>query len=601
MAQERMDIREHIQKKPLVFDGGMGTYYGQKTHTCGKGVELANIETPRLIAEIHAEYLRAGAQAIKTNTFAANRIVYQGDAEMVRRIVRAGMEIAARAAESAGAYVFADIGPVSGLPPAEIIEEYRFLADIFLTAGARYFLFETNSSAEGLIETAAHIKQVCPEAFVLTSFSAFPGGYTRDGFFAEELVREVAACGYIDAVGFNCVNGVQAMKELVENLGTCALPLSLMPNAGHPLVVDGRSIYESAPDYFGEGLAAAVREGVAIVGGCCGTTPAHIHALCSALAGGTHTADAAQRTRGAGSLAPSESAFFTALAAGKMPIAVELDPPDTGNADKFMEGARELQAAGVHAITIADNPIARARMDAAMLAGRVQRSLGIEPIPHMTCRDRNLNAITSILLGLSAEGVHNMIAITGDPIPTAERDEVKSVYQFNSRKLSAFIKSLGERGTVVPFHVFGALNVNAKHFPSQLGLAKKKLEAGITGFFTQPVLSERAKENLRTARDTLPGAYILGGIMPVVSERNARFMESEITGIHVEERIINAYHGLSREEAEELGVRLSLEMAKDIEPYIDGYYIITPFARTALVARIVKGIMERRAVKSAVK
>ena len=262
-----------------------------------------------------------------------------------------------------------------------------------------------------------------------------------------------------------------------------------------------------------------------------------------------------------------------------------------------MAGARELMEAGVHAITIADNPIARARMDAGMLAGRVQRSLGLEPIPHMTCRDRNLNAIKSTLLGLSAEGIHNMIVITGDPIPTAERDEVKSVYQFNSRKLTSFIKSLGERGDVAPFHVFGALNVNAKHFPSQLGLAKKKLEAGMTGFFTQPVLSERAKANLRTARDTLPGALILGGIMPVVSERNARFMESEITGIHVEERIINAYHGLSREEAEELAVQLSLETAKEIEPYIDGYYIITPFARTALVARIVRRIMERRAVK----
>ena len=119
----------------------------------------------------------------------------------------------------------------------------------------------------------------------------------------------------------------------------------------------------------------------------------------------------------------------------------------------------------------------------------------------------------------------------------------------------------------------------------------------MTGFFTQPVLSTRARENLRTARDTLPGAFILGGIMPVVSERNARFMESEIAGIHVEERIINAYHGLNRAEAEDLAVRISLEIAKDIETYIDGYYIITPFARTALVARIVEGIKTRRGAK----
>jgi len=597
MAQERMDIREYLKKKPLIFDGGMGTYYAQKTHTRGKGVELANIETPRVVEDIHTEYLRAGAQAIKTNTFAANRIVYQGDTATVERIIRTGWELAARAAEPFGAYVFADIGPVSGLPPADIIEEYRFLSDIFLAMGARHFIFETNSSIEGLAETAAHIKQVCPEAFVLTSFSAFPGGYTRDGFFVEELVRAVAASGYIDAVGFNCVSGVQSMKELVHLLGSCPLPLSLMPNAGHPIVVDGRTFYESAPDYFGEELADLVHDGISIVGGCCGTTPEHIRALSCALAdSGRTVAERVEQAEHA-ALGSSHSAFFETLKTGGTPIAVELDPPEVGNADKFMAGARELMEAGVHAITIADNPIARARMDAGMLAGRVQRSLGLEPIPHMTCRDRNLNAIKSTLLGLSAEGIHNMIVITGDPIPTAERDEVKSVYQFNSRKLTSFIKSLGERGDVAPFHVFGALNVNAKHFPSQLGLAKKKLEAGMTGFFTQPVLSERAKENLRTARDTLPGVLILGGIMPVVSERNARFMESEITGIHVEERIINAYHGLSREEAEELAVQLSLETAKEIEPYIDGYYIITPFARTALVARIVRGIMERRAVK----
>ena len=588
-----MDIREHIRKEPLVFDGGMGTYYAQKTHTRGKGVELANIETPLVVEEIHTEYLRAGAQAIKTNTFAANCSVYQGDTALVERILRSGWEIAARAAEPFDAYVFADIGPITGLPPADILDEYRFLVDTFLAAGARHFLFETNSSTEGLVETAAHIKQVCPEAFVLTSFSAFPGGYTRDGFFVEELIRTVTESGYIDAVGFNCVSGVQSMKELVHLLGTCPLPLSLMPNAGHPIVIDGRTFYESAPDYFGDGLAAIVRDGVSIVGGCCGTTPEHIRALCAALADGGHMSEGASAQAERSTLAPSCSPFFEALKTGEFPIAVELDPPETGNADKFMVGARELQEAGASAITIADNPIARARMDAAMLAGRVQRSLGLEPIPHMTCRDRNLNAIKSILLGLSAEGVHNLIAITGDPIPTAERDEVKSVYQFNSRKLSAFIKSLGERGDVVPFHVFGALNVNSRHFPSQLGLAKKKMEAGMTGFFTQPVLSTRAKENLRTARDTLPGALILGGIMPVVSERNARFMESEISGIHVEERIINAYHGLDRETAEELAVKLSLEIAQDIAPYIDGYYIITPFARTALVARIVKELRRK--------
>lgn len=586
------DIREHLKHEPLVFDGGMGTYYAQKTNTRGKGVELANLQSPDVVAGIHAEYLHAGAQAIKTNTFAANRIVYQGDDELVAQIIRAGWALAARAAEPFGAYVFADIGPVIGLPPRDIAAEYRFLADTFLSCGATHFLFETNSSAEGLTETAAYIKAACPHAFVQISFTALPGGYTRDGFFAEDLVRAVAESGQVDAVGFNCVNGVRQMKELLHHLKSVSLPLALMPNAGHPMVVDGRTFYESAPEYFAETLAALVQDGVSILGGCCGTTPAHIRALCTALGTqGTVTADV-QAAAEQEPVIQVESPFFAALRDGRKVIAVELDPPETGHAEKFLRGAHELREAGVDAITIADNPVARARMDAAMLAARVHRELGIEPIPHMTCRDRNLNAIKSILLGLSAEGIHNMIAITGDPIPTAERDEVKSVYQFNSRKLSAFIKSLGEHGDVLPFHVFGALNINAKHFPSQIGLAKKKLEAGMTGFFTQPVLSERAKENLRTAREELGDALIMGGIMPVVSERNARFMESEIAGIHVEERIINAYHGLDREAAEELAVRLSLEIAHDIEPYIDGYYIITPFSRTSLVARIVAELLK---------
>ena len=588
MAQGRAALRDYLKTAPLIFDGGMGTYYAQKLHTRGKGVELANIETPMVVGDIHTEYLRAGAQAIKTNTFAANSIVYQGDEELVRRIVTAGWEIAARAAAPFDAYVFADIGPVMGLPHADIIDEYAFLADTFLALGARYFIFETNSSDEGLIETAAHIKQKCPSAFVLNSFSAYPGGYTRDGRFVEDLVRADAGSGYVDAVGFNCVNGTKQMKELIRHLGAHELPLSLMPNAGHPVVVDGRTFYESAPDYFGSSLAAIRREGVSILGGCCGTTPAHIKALCDALAAqGNIILEEDEEAPPQVAELP-KSPFYEALKSGAKPIAVELDPPETGSADKFMAGARELMAAGVNAITIADNPIARARMDAAMLAGRVHRELGIEPIPHMTCRDRNLNAIKSLLLGLSAEGVHNIITITGDPIPTAERDEVKSVYQFNSRKLASCITSLGSRGDVVPFHIFGALNVNAKFFGTQINLAKKKVEEGMMGFFTQPVLSERAKENMRAVRETFPEALILGGIMPVVSERNARYMESEITGIHVEERIIDMYRGLDRAQAEELAVRLSLELARDIEPYIDGYYIITPFSRTALVARIVK-------------
>ena len=245
-----------------------------------------------------------------------------------------------------------------------------------------------------------------------------------------------------------------------------------------------------------------------------------------------------------------------------------------------------MQAAGADLLTIADCPIARARMDSSLVASRVHRELGLCTLPHMTCRDRNLNATKALLLGLYAEGIREVLAITGDPIPTAERDEVKNVYQFNSRKLASYIVSLAGEGREMPspMTVFGALNLNARNFDVELRRAEQKLEHGMSGFLTQPVLSAQAVENLKKTRETLgEQAKILAGIMPVVSQRNAIFMENEINGIHVDERIIEQFAGLDRAQGEELGLAVSLEMARAALPYADGFYLMTPFNRVALM------------------
>ena len=180
--------------------------------------------------------------------------------------------------------------------------------------------------------------------------------------------------------------------------------------------------------------------------------------------------------------------------------------------------------------------------------------------------------------------------VTGDPIPTAERDEVKSVFQFNSRKMASFIQGLGKTELPAPFHVFGALNLNARNFEVELNRAKEKLQRGMVGFLTQPVLSDQALENLKLARKELNGGYILGGIIPIVSERNARFMDAEISGISVAPEIIEKYHGLSKEEAAELAVSLSTDIAEKIAPYTDGWYLITPFGRVGLMKKIIAKI-----------
>ena len=196
-----------------------------------------------------------------------------------------------------------------------------------------------------------------------------------------------------------------------------------------------------------------------------------------------------------------------------------------------------------------------------------------------------------MLLGLSMEGVHNVLTVTGDPIPTEDRDEVKSVFNFNSRKLARYISGLNETSFRIPFRVFGALNLNARNFEMQLKIAKEKEACGVTGFLTQPVLSHEALENLKLAREELSGK-ILGGIFPVVSHKNACFLNNEIAGIRVCDEIVTLYEGLDRAAAEDLAVRISLRVAEAIAPYTDGYYLMTPFKRVELMTRILQGLQK---------
>ena len=583
------DVREILKKRPLLFDGGMGTYYKAKP---GQECEQANLLDPDGILTVHRAYLEAGADAIKTNTFGLPRMAAAQN-PMWEAMADEGWKLAAQAAAKTSAAVFADLGPApdtEALPAAQI---YTALAERFAALGAKNFLFETLSSDAGVAEAARQIKEAVPDAFVLVSFAVLPDGYTREGRHCAELVRSMTACGAVDAVGLNCVSAPGAMRALVQQLGETKLPLAVMPNAGYPVVTRTRVQYQGKPEYFARELARLAAEGVRILGGCCGTTPAHIAALRAALDALPETLPAAPAAAVSTAAKPEvekDDAFLRKLNAGKKVIAIELDSPKDADLTGYLDGARRLQAAGADLLTIADCPIARARMDSSLVACRVHRELGLNVLPHMTCRDRNLNATKALLLGLYAEGVREVLAITGDPIPTAERDEVKNVYQFNSRKLAQYIVSLAGEGREMPsaMTVFGALNLNARNFEVELRRAGEKLEHGMSGFLTQPVLSGQAVENLRHAREVLGSrARILAGIMPVVSQRNAIFMENEINGIHVEEDIIRQFAGLDRAQGEELGLAISLKMAREALPYADGFYLMTPFNRVALMERLI--------------
>ena len=588
------DVREILKKRPLLFDGGMGTYYKAKP---GQECEQANLLDPEGVLAVHGAYLEAGADAIKTNTFGLPRMAAAGN-PLWEALTDEGWRLAAQAAAKTGAAVFADLGPApdtESLPAAQI---YTALAERFAALGAKNFLFETLSSDAGVAEAAKQIKEAVPDAFVLVSFAVLPDGYTREGRHCTQLVRNMTACGAVDAVGLNCVSAPGAMRTLVQQLGKTELPLSVMPNAGYPVVTRTRVQYQGRPEYFARELVGLAAEGVRILGGCCGTTPAHIAALRTALDALPEqlpVAAAAPVPAAAKPEVETDDAFLRKLNAGKKVIAIELDSPKDADLTGYLEGARRLQAAGADLLTIADCPIARARMDSSLVACRVHRELGLNVLPHMTCRDRNLNATKALLLGLYAEGVREVLAITGDPIPTAERDEVKNVYQFNSRKLAQYIVSLAGEGREMPspLTVFGARNLNARTVDVELRRAQEKLENGMSGFLTQPVLSAQAVENLKKTREALGSrAKILAGIMPVVSQRNAIFMENEVNGIHVEAEIIERFAGLDRAQGEELGLEVSVKAAQAAAPYADGFYLMTPFNRIALMERLIARLKE---------
>lgn len=275
------DIRALLaQEAPLVFDGAAGTYFAARY---GGSCELASLEQPEQVLQMHRAYLDAGCQAVKTNTFALGAMYQEGGESLARKAILAGCMLAREAAAPYGAYVFGDLGPVAALEDADPAAIYLAQAQLFLSQGITHFLLETLSSDQGVADFARQLKALCPSAFLLVSFGVQPDGYTREGLSASRLLAGMQACEGVDAAGFNCVCGPQHMLRQIRRLDAKDALLSAMPNAGYPTVLGRRVVYRGQPDYFAQQGVALVRAGAKIIGGCCGTTPAHIAALVQAI------------------------------------------------------------------------------------------------------------------------------------------------------------------------------------------------------------------------------------------------------------------------------------------------------------------------------
>lgn len=598
-------IREYLKEHILITDGAMGTYYDRKKTENKRIAEEANLLEPELISRIHEEYLEQGARLIRTNTFAANHAMAlrrglrdrQEQDAYVKKVIQTGWKLAQEAAQNRPEEIFvaADIGPVAETlffeDEFDETEEYRFLADCFLECGAQIFNFETFSDIKAVTKAARYIKEKCPDAFIMVSFAANRNGYTTKGISISRLFAEAAQTPEIDSYGCNCLLGAAHMYKLIkaQNLDPEKY-IQILPNSGYQQIVRGQAGQADGVNYFAEKMEQIADLGVNIMGGCCGTTPKHIHALCEKLSGKAPqeklaavekgTEDAVSQTR--------NNPFMEKLQRGEKVIAVELDPPFDQNAQKLMEGAFRLKQSGVDIITIADSPLARARADSVLLAAKVSSMVDIPVMPHIACRDRNRISMHSTLLGAHINGIRNLMIVTGDPVPSGERDNTKSVFDFNSIRFMDYLKELNQDIFLQDaFSYGGALNQNQANTDKVIERMQKKIDAGASWFMTQPIYSDEEIEKLARMKREL-NTKILCGIMPLVSYRNAMFIKNEMPGIQVPDEIVAQYRpDMSRADAEAVAVRISLSVMEKLENVADGFYFMTPFNRVSLICRII--------------
>ena len=559
-------------KQPFYFDGAFGTYYREKYET-NDPCELANLSHPERVLAIHKEYIEAGVNAIKTNTFGVNFSLSQEE-NTLREILTSGYLLACKATKETDVAVFCDIGYIDGEHQKE---EYLRNADAFLSLGAKNFLFETLQEYEPLPEVISYIRNREPSAKILVSFSVSQDGYTKKGYFYESLLKQASSDA--DIVGLNCQCGPSHLYRLIERLNLFHYPaFSAMPNAGYPQSVNGRTVYSNNMDYYAEKLLSIAALGVSVIGGCCGTTPEHIKRVISGELPEVVASSEVQESFGKA----RKNRMLELLQSGKKLLAVEIDPPVTADATFLLSAARVAKNAGADIITVADSPLARSRADSMLLSAKIKREVGIEVLPHLSCRDKNDIAIRSQLLGANIEDVNNVLVVTGDPVSRSNG----GVFQFNSYTLMNLIGTLNrEIFAENPYTVCGALNINATNFDAELKRAGKKIAAGAKVLLTQPIFSQEAVNNFLKAKEILD-CYLLAGILPIAGWKNALFLNNEVSGIQIPDAFIEQLKAMNPEEVKNAVVSYSMDWIRPVYEKADGFYIMTPLKKIDFVAEL---------------
>lgn len=601
------DLLETLQDKILIGDGAMGSLlYSYGVDRC---FEEHNLTHPKQVLHIHEAYIEAGADVIQTNTYGANyiKLARHGLEDQVKKINTAAVKLAKQAATD-NTFILGTIGGIHGSNTIGTVEEIKrsFREQLYclLLEGVDGILLETYYDFEEL-KTVLKIAREATKLPIITNVSMHEAGVLQNGLALSDALAELENLG-ADVVGINCHLGPHHM---LKSLASVPLPkkalLAVYPNASFPGYKDGKLFYENEPEYF-ERYAEKFREaGVHLIGGCCGTTPEHITALKKGLRDRTPVKEK--------KVVPIDTAIKATAKVLEKPnlvevvekrhsIIVELDSPKHLNTEKYFAGAKALQEAGVDAITLADNSLASPRICNTAMGSLIKQKYGVNPLVHVTCRDRNLIGLQSHLLGLHTLGITELLAITGDPTKIGDFPGATSVFDVNSFQLLELIqkfnegiswsgKSLQEKTN---FTVAAAFNPNVRNLDRAMNRLRKKIECGADYFITQPIYNTQQIIDVYEATKDL-GAPIYIGIMPLTSSQNAEFLHNEVPGIKLTDEVRNrmAAASKSREQSTQEGLKIAEELVDVALELFHGVYLVTPFTRYDMTVHLTNYIHEK--------
>jgi homocysteine S-methyltransferase len=611
------DFKEILEDRIVLFDGATGTRLYDRGVYLNRCFDELNLSAASLVETVHREYAAVGVDVVETNTFGANRVKLEkhGLAEDVEAINRAGAEIARRAAGE-DIFVAGAIGPlgvrIEPWGPTSVEEA----ADLFATqaaglvaGGVDLFSIETFYDLAEIEAAVAGVRRVS-DLPIVAQMTVEDDGTSLEGVDPEIYGPHLSSLDVV-AVGVNCSVGPAPMLGAVEKLARVVpKPIAAQPNAGKPRAVDNRNIYLCSPEYMAEFAKQFIGAGVRIVGGCCGTTPEHMKAIQGAVRA---LAPSPRRTIvDVSAKAPEveiepvplaeRSPLAASVAEGRFLVSVEILPPRGHDLSKILNKARKLRQAGVDAINIPDGPRASARMSPMAMAVILEREVGIQTLIHYCCRDRNLLGMQSDLLGAHAQGLRNVLIITGDPPKLGDYPDATAVFDVDAIGLTNMASRLNHGADVgnnpigepTSFLIGVGVNPGSTDMDREIARFEWKVDAGAEFAITQPVFDvEQFLAFLEKIEHTrIP---IVAGIWPLASYRNAEFMNNEVPGVHVTDEIMARMKKAdTKEAARNEGIAIAQEMLATLLPHIAGAQISAPFGRYQTAIEVAKAIPRDR-------